>query len=557
MMPVARSMRRITTRVPLRDLMIPATRRARIAGIAVALAAPLLAAGLVEAEGVRRYLTLPFLVTILLATAVGRLMAGLLAVLVSSVAIDYLFIGPGHGFGPLKVEELISLLTFGVLALVIAEVLAHARIARGVADAARASAEESEVRFELLAESSRLLGSSLDYDTTMMRAVRLAAQQLGDSAQLFLVDERGELVPTASAGSDPDIEEMADQVSKFYVPDLSNDRSYVARAFTSGERQIIGEVSDEELRSYAHSDEELAALRQLRVRSGLALPLTVRGTVLGVLALANSRTDRTYDEDDLIFADELARRIARSVENARLFAERDRIARTLQDSLLPATIPSPAGVEVAFRYAAAGAMYDVGGDFYDLFRGEDESWVGVVGDVCGKGPDAAAVMGIARFTLRAHALRESRPSALLTGLNEALLAQQASRFCTVACTRLRRVNERFRVTSCVGGHPRPLVIRGDGSTELIGRFGTLLGIFDDLTLTDVAVDLQGGDALVLYTDGLEARDMDAEQGVLSAVGEKPVDSAEELADRILAYRTGRNLDPQDDLALLVLLVNAP
>ena len=97
MMPVARSMRRITTRVPLRDLMIPATRRARIAGIAVALVAPLLAAGLVEAEGVRRYLTLPFLVTILLATAVGRLMAGLLAVLVSSVAIDYLFIGPGHG----------------------------------------------------------------------------------------------------------------------------------------------------------------------------------------------------------------------------------------------------------------------------------------------------------------------------------------------------------------------------------------------------------------------------------------------------------------------------
>jgi serine phosphatase RsbU (regulator of sigma subunit) len=556
MAPVARSMRQITNQVERRDLMVPATRRAWIAGIAVAVALPILAAISVEATGGRPYLTVPFLVAILLATAVGRLIAGLVAVFISSALIDYLFIGPGRAFGPMRADELLSLATFGVVALVIAEILAYARIARRVADDARERAEESEIRFGLLAEASRLLASSLDYDTTMSRAVRLAARHLGDSAQLFLIDERGELVPTTSAGSDPDNEDAVEQVSRFYVPDLSNDRSYVARAFTTGERQIVGEVSDEELRSYAHSDEELDTLRRLRVRSGLALPLSVRGTTFGVLALANSRTDRTYDEDDLVFADELARRIARSVENARLFAERDRIARTLQDSLLPSAIPSPPGIEVAFRYAAAGAMYDVGGDFYDLFRGEDESWVGVVGDVCGKGPDAAAVMGIARFTLRAHALRESRPSALLTGLNEALLAQRASRFCTVACTRLRRVNDHIRVTSCVGGHPRPLVIRADGTTELIGRFGTLLGVFDDLTLTDVAIDLQAGDALVLYTDGLEARDMDAEDGVLSAVGEKPVDSAEELADRILAYRTGKNADPQDDLAVLVLLVNA-
>jgi serine phosphatase RsbU (regulator of sigma subunit) len=556
MIPVARSVRRITTRVDPRDLMVPPTRDGWIAGIVVSVAAPVLAAILVEAVGARRYFTLPFLVTILLATAVGRLIAGLLAVFVSSALIDYLFIGPGHGFGPWRAEELVSLVAFGVLALVIAEVLAHARIAQRVADDARARAEESEVRFELLAEASRLLASSLDYDETMGRAVRLAARHLGDSAQLFVVDERGVLRPTASAGSDPDIEESAGQISHFYVPDLSNDRSYVARAFTTGERQIVGEVSDEELRSYARSDEELAALRQLHVRSGLALPLAVRGTIFGVLALANSRTDRTYDEDDLVFADELARRIARSVENSRLFAERDRIARTLQDSLLPSTIPAPAGIEVAFRYAAVGAMYDVGGDFYDLFRGEDDSWVCVVGDVCGKGPDAAAVMGIARYTLRAYALRESRPSLLLSGLNEALLAQRATRFCTVACARLRMMNDHFRMTSCVGGHPRPLLIRADGSAELIGRFGTLLGVFDDLTLTDVAVDLQVGDALVLYTDGLEARDTDAEDGVLSAVGEKPVDSAEELADRILAYRTDRNLDPQDDLAVLVLLVNA-
>jgi serine phosphatase RsbU (regulator of sigma subunit) len=554
MIPVARTVRRIGTRVDPRDLMVPPTRAGWFVGVTVALAGPIIAAVLVDAIGLRQYLTLPFLVSILLATVIGRLAAGLLATLFSSALIDYFFIGPGRGFGPWRLEGLISLVTFGAIALAIAEVLAHARIARRLADDARAIAEASRFRFEALAEASRLLASSLDYDSTMVRAVRLAAQHLGDSAQLYLVDERGELSPTASAGSDPDIEEAANQVSQFYAPDLTNDRSYVARAFTTGERQIVGEVSDEELQSYAHSDEELAILRRLRVRSGLALPLAVRGAVLGVLALANSRTDRTYDDDDLVFADELARRIARSVENSRLFAERDRIARTLQDSLLPTTIPLPPGIEVAFRYAAAGAMYDVGGDFYDLFRGEDDSWVCVVGDVCGKGPDAAAVMGIARFTLRAYALRESRPSALLTGLNEALLAQHATRFCTVVCARLRRVDEHFRLTSCVGGHPRPLVIRADGSTELVGRFGTLLGIFDELTLTDVAVDLQAGDALVLYTDGLEARDMDAEQGVLSAVGENPVESAEELADRILAYRTGHELDPQDDLAVLILLV---
>ena len=152
---------------------------------------------------------------------------------------------------------------------------------------------------------------------------------------------------------------------------------------------------------------------------------------------------RRFDRRDLELAEELARRCATAVENARLYGERAYIARTLQESLLPSELPEIPGIETAARFRPTGEGNEMGGDFYDLFSSGGRGWTVVMGDVCGKGPDAAAVTALARYTLRAAAMRERLPSRGLHVLNEALLRQRTDRrFCTVAYAYLESVDER-------------------------------------------------------------------------------------------------------------------
>ena len=182
-----------------------------------------------------------------------------------------------------------------------------------------------------------------------------------------------------------------------------------------------------------------------------------------------------------------------AVDNARLYQERDRVAHTLQQSLLPQRLPAVPGMEFEGRYHALGSGNEVGGDFYDVFDSGGGTWGMTIGDVCGKGPEAAAVMGVVRYTLRAAAMHEDRPSRLLMSLNEALRQHLLDeRFCTVAYVRIRPGDRRARLTVCLAGHPPPLIVRADGTVERAGRPGTILGVLADLSLTDVTVDLDGG-----------------------------------------------------------------
>jgi serine phosphatase RsbU (regulator of sigma subunit)/anti-sigma regulatory factor (Ser/Thr protein kinase) len=235
------------------------------------------------------------------------------------------------------------------------------------------------------------------------------------------------------------------------------------------------------------------------------------------------------------------------------------IAETLQESLLPATLPTIPGVEAAAEFRPAGERHVVGGDFYDVFQGDDGSWAVVVGDVCGKGASAAAVTGLARYTLRAAAVREPRPSRVLRLLNDAILRQRApNEFCSVAFARLETNGPgSARATLSNGGHPLPLVLRAAGAVEPIGSYGTLLGVVEDPQLSDATVELHPGDALVLYTDGLtdahapERIVTQAElESVLAASAGRPApEIAREVARAVLG--NGRE-QPRDDVALLVL-----
>lgn len=176
------------------------------------------------------------------------------------------------------------------------------------------------------------------------------------------------------------------------------------------------------------------------------------------------------------------------------------IADTLQESLLPSRLPAVPGVQAAVDFRPASERHVVGGDFYDLFQADDGSWAVVVGDVVGKGAPAAAVTGLARYTLRAAAVQESSPSRVLELLNDAIRRQRPSEFCSVAFARLEpNGSNGARAVLSNAGHPLPLILRAGGTVEPIGSHGTLLGVVQDPDLSDAAVQLHPGDALVLYT----------------------------------------------------------
>jgi serine phosphatase RsbU (regulator of sigma subunit) len=288
----------------------------------------------------------------------------------------------------------------------------------------------------------------------------------------------------------------------------------------------------------------------------MALPLTIAGTTWGALAVREPSIDMD-DEDDLAFAREVTRRIARAMENARLYRERDLAAKTLQESLLPPELPDVPGIEVEALFLPAIAGYEVGGDFYDVFELDDGRWVALVGDVCGKGLDAAALTGLARHTLRAVANVE-RPSEALIQLNRALLRERVDgRFCTVALAIFDAPEgDGARGWVAIGGHPLPQLVRRNGEAVDVGHPGTLLGVAEKVNLPDDVVTLERGEALVLFTDGIVGKRevADGSAALRTVLRAGPPSSAIDLRDRIERHvREQVGGDQLDDVAVLVLM----
>ena len=254
----------------------------------------------------------------------------------------------------------------------------------------------------------------------------------------------------------------------------------------------------------------------------------------------------------------LARRdvaLALAEENERLYAEQRHIAETLQLSLLPDFLAEPAGVSVAARYWPAGSANLIGGDFYDLFVVDDDRWAVAIGDVCGKGIEAAALTGLARHTLRTAARHSTSPTEVLQSVHQALRDHRPPTFCTACFGYLTRLeNGSYRIDLSLGGHPQPLLLHADGRVEAVGERGTLLGMIEP-SLATTTIDVHPGDTLVFYTDGLT--DAPADQAVsveeltalLEADGDQPI---EHFADSIRALkRRRRPLGSGDDTALLI------
>ena len=318
---------------------------------------------------------------------------------------------------------------------------------------------------------------------------------------------------------------------------------------------------------FAHAIVQPGRADELGARAGeavageerLSRPLIARdGTEIGRIDVAG-KVDGEFAPADEHLLEDLARIASLAIENARLEERERQIARTLQDSLLPREMPEIEGLEVGARFLAGGEGTTVGGDLYDLFPVEDE-WALVVGDVCGKGAEAAALTGMVRYTLRAESVHHSSPCDVLRLLNDAIIRQLGDgRFCTVLHGRVTVGGGRARLVLASAGHPPPLVLRAGGRVETVPAGGPLLGVVPAVVHPDVIVTLGPGDALVCFTDGVtEGRGPDGMFGderlaelLRASAGLDAGAIVDRIVDVAVEFQGGRS---QDDLAVLALRV---
>jgi PAS domain S-box-containing protein len=353
-----------------------------------------------------------------------------------------------------------------------------------------------------MAQASRVLASSMDYGETLRRVARLAAGQLADWCAVDVLDEHGQLERVAVHHRDPDKLALAQQLDQSYRPALDETLG-VPEVIRTGVARIFNDITPDALGAYARDAEHLRLLSQMGMRDVIIVPLAAPARTLGAITLVSSRDRRRLTDADLDVAVRLGRRAGTAVESARLYTERSRIARVLQRALLPDSLPDMPGFEIAASYRPAGELNEVGGDFYDVFPRSDGRWMLVIGDVCGKGAEAASVTALARHTLRAASMLETSPAVMLELLHRMLRAQEPEgQMCTVCLVLAGCSGEHARLTIALAGHPCPLIVGPGEKASAVGEPGTVLGVVDPITVTEVVVELRQGQTLLLYTDGV-------------------------------------------------------
>jgi PAS domain-containing protein len=367
--------------------------------------------------------------------------------------------------------------------------------------------KRAEIAQRLLSDASAALASSLDYRDTLRQLAALAVPDVADWCAVTIA--AGEVDESVAAAGDVPEDAVASNMA----------------VLNSG--------------------------RPLLERSLLAVPIATPERTVGALALGMTSSARTFGPLDLDLALELGRRAGTAVENARIYRQREHVATTLQRSLLPPELPRAPGWSFHSLYLPAGGETEVGGDFYDVFP-TAAGWMAVMGDVVGRGATAASLTAMARYTLRTAGSLVGTPTMGLARLNDNLRERGEMALCT-ACVVLLREADSQAALVCAG-HPLPYLIR-NGQAQQVGRTGPLLGAFDHGHWLAASLELQPGDVLVLYTDGvLDARgaaDRFGEERLQATLAEAT--SAEEACERIraalLEFAGG---EQDDDTAVLAM-----
>jgi serine phosphatase RsbU (regulator of sigma subunit) len=409
-------------------------------------------------------------------------------------------------------------------------------------------------RLEFMIAASAKLDTSLEPSQTLRQIAHSAVPELAELCVIDLVDGGGR-IETVAASLDPHLAACVEQMRREYPLDLAGTHP-VARALDTGKPQIVEDLTDQgALHEAAQSDAHLRFMREVGYRSAAVFPLRARSRTHGVIGFLHVANDARYSDGELRVLEDLAARAALAYDNARLYAERAHIAGALQRSLMPPKLPEIPWLSLASYFQPVGAANRVGGDFYDAFRDDGRCWL-VVGDVCGKGPEAAALTGLLRQSARAYARRASSPGTVLARVNEALIEQDFSEgFATAVLVLLELRGHRVAVTVAAAGHPPAVVVRADGRVEELGD-GTLLGMIAGVRIEDVSTHLDPGDALALYTDGLT--DANAPRRIVTVdemtapLRTRSPRTAQHVVDALL-NPIAADGDVRDDIAILVAL----
>jgi serine phosphatase RsbU (regulator of sigma subunit) len=424
----------------------------------------------------------------------------------------------------------------------------------------RVNLNREQAASELLGEAGALMEDALDRRERAQHLADLAVPVLGDVAMVDMVSPDGTIERVAARSGGTEVADLFVELREITPIDPHGPHP-VAEVIRSGRPMSLDRLSDDAIEGITTREDERELLRKHRFRSCIVLPLGARGSVLGALTLWIMRPAKTFDETARRTAKRLADRAALALDNARLHEQQSHIASVLQRSLLPRSLPQIAGFDAASRFLPAGEAYEVGGDFYDVFRSGSGTWTAVIGDVCGKGPEAASLTALARYTVRTASSPDSSPSEVLRTLHESISSERLDlRFCTAALARIQAPangNGAARLTVALGGHPLPMVLRRDGRVDSIGEPGTLLGALPSPALADTDDTLRMGDALILYTDGvLDVRDRskrDDPDWLAKQLTKVAGKTADEIAQRIAQAAIKRHGgEPRDDIAILVL-----
>nr|WP_308121214.1 SpoIIE family protein phosphatase [Actinoplanes bogorensis] len=381
-----------------------------------------------------------------------------------------------------------------------------------------------------LAEASELLAQSLDVNLTMALIPQLVVPRLGQWCAVHTTDAWGRLQLAAATHTDESLLPQLHETLEETGPD-----SILARleeASRLGTQVMLGAPTE-----------------------GFAVPLVARGTRLGTLAVGRHHRIR-HDADEVNVLEDVARRAALAIDNARIHDERHKVARTLQASLLPPALPKVEGIGFAAEYVPTGS--EVGGDFYDVVPSGPDSWIVVVGDVSGKGVQAATVTGLVRDVIRILVDDGKPMGEILCRVNKTLVQRGGGRYCTLAMASVTRAQDGvLSVCLHLAGHDRAVLVHADGKTSFVGEGGTALGLLESITSPDVEVRLQPGDSLIFYTDGVterrRGRELFGTGRLRDAAGPLAGYPAEVMAARLRSTTINFSVEePRDDIAILVL-----
>ncbi|MBP2405522.1 Phosphoserine phosphatase RsbU [Streptomyces netropsis] len=419
-----------------------------------------------------------------------------------------------------------------------------------------------------LVEASDLLAGTLDRDQTLALMAQMTVPTLATWCAVYTIaDQSSEPELSYVLHEDEDrIDGLKALLSKVAPPDPVPTPG--ARIWTAPSEAAHAAALRSSLRSLGlgdaggHTPGPGTSLATAAAVGGetVVLPLVARNRVIGMLTLGKP-TDDHFRQEILELAEDLSRRAALALDNARLYSERTAISQSLQRSLLPPELPDVPGVEVEVIYRAAGEGNEVGGDFYDLFPIRDGAYGFAIGDVCGTGPEAAAVTGLARHALRLLAREGFGGPAVLERLNAAILDEGArSRFLTLLYGELWPQHDGSAVLKVVcAGHPLPLRLRQDGTVEPAATPQPLLGVMEDLELYEQTITLDPGDVLLCVTDGVterrEGSRMLGDDGLTDVLTTCTGLTAGAVAARILRAVERFAAEPaSDDMAILAMRV---